>query len=71
MSDWIKWEWSEENPYPESLDTLVYVRFMFHNNWESSQARPVKEWGWVNVWKDKSPNDITHYKLVPHQQDLD
>ena len=24
---WIEWTWSEEKPYPETLDTAVDVRF--------------------------------------------
>lgn len=29
MSDneWIKWEWTEEKPYPETLDTVIEVMF--------------------------------------------
>lgn len=25
--NWIEWIWTEEKPYPESLDTMVEVRF--------------------------------------------
>ena len=24
---WIEWTWTEEKPYPETLDTVVYVKF--------------------------------------------
>lgn len=27
MTDWIKWEWTPEKPYPETLETMVYVKF--------------------------------------------
>lgn len=27
MSNWVGWKWTEEKPYPETLDTMVYVRF--------------------------------------------
>lgn len=27
MTDWIKWNWTPEKPYPETLDTDVFVKF--------------------------------------------
>lgn len=27
MTDWIEWTWTEEKPYPETLDTLIFVRY--------------------------------------------
>lgn len=27
MSEWIEWKWTEEKPYPETLETEVYVKY--------------------------------------------
>lgn len=27
MSNWVRWSWSKEKPYPETLETAVDVRF--------------------------------------------
>lgn len=26
-NNWIEWKWTPENPYPETLETEVYVRY--------------------------------------------
>jgi len=27
MTDWIEWKWTPEKPYPETLETEVYVEY--------------------------------------------
>lgn len=72
MNDgWIEWVWSEEKPYPETLDTLVYVAFtdlegrIDHDN----NGLPVSFWfGSGNLstsnWIPGGYASITHYKLA-------
>lgn len=69
--DWVDWEWTEEKIYPETLDTLVYVR---HRDWTSRQSVPqtVRYWGGDMSDQTKSPwhnlngglYDIVAYKVV-------
>lgn len=59
MSDWIEWKWTEEKPYPETLETKVYVKC--HDGYDECKKKfpssPVGEWHW-------DIDDITHYKLA-------
>jgi len=35
---WIEWNWTEEKPYPETLETLVEVRFGDGGEFESCEV---------------------------------
>lgn len=69
--EWIEWTWTEEKPYPETLETKVYVKFQdgeddTHNN----APETVKFWkdGLTSKWQKANLFDsgalITHYKLA-------
>lgn len=72
-SNWIEWKWTEEKPYPETLDTKVIVKFA--DGWDDSEStvhRTVAWWrgdsedqltsSWHNV--DGLPYDIVAYKVA-------
>ena len=65
---WIEWTWTEEKPYPETLDTVVIVKYA-----DGSEGNPwkVKFWhdaemletsNWYNA--DNSPASIVAYKVA-------
>lgn len=58
MSDWIEWKWTPEKPYPETLETLVDVKF---RNVESEGSDFVKNWDFSSEGDDF---DIIAYKVV-------
>lgn len=66
MSDWIKWEWTKEKPYPETLETDVYVRW--NDGDDDDQVWQVSDWCLrrINFYNPKSSPQyyITHYKVV-------
>lgn len=67
---WIDWKWTEEKPYPETLDTRVHV--MMRDGWNDSKGSPIA----VAFWHDEEPAasnwyqasnagaDIVAYKVV-------
>jgi hypothetical protein len=59
MTEWIEWKWTEENPYPETLETEVFVRLS--SGYEMNHSNSVELWEWDVV--DNS-TDITHYRLA-------
>lgn len=61
MSDWIKWNWTPEKPYPETLETNVFVRFRC--GLESKYSKKV-EVLLKNFESYSDVNDITHYKVI-------
>lgn len=71
MNDgWIEWVWSEEKPYPETLETLVYIKCLSDGYEETYEYDPdtVKFWQDAtlgkNVWEPNHYGSITHYKLA-------
>lgn len=75
MSEWIEWTYTTEKPYPETLDTLVHVRFL--NGDENVRAKPVEYWysaffnpiddpAASNWHQDGKPADIVAYRVVSH-----
>lgn len=69
MSDWIEWNWTEEKPYPETLNTMILTR---HENGISfdtyTDAETVRFWvNGINAFDPEECTDgdlITHYKLA-------
>lgn len=64
---WIEWVWTPEKPYPETLDTMVYVKFRYGE--ESHKPYEVgfyySEFPEYDHWFcAKEDGDITHYKLA-------
>ena len=59
-SEWIEWKWTEERPYPETLETRVHVKFRCGDTDEYFKAQTVSQWG----WEKKEGNPITHYRLA-------
>lgn len=66
----IEWVWTAENPYPETLDTCVYVRFRDGGVTEQPLDMSVQFWhgkgGKDSNWYQagKSPHDIVAYEVV-------
>lgn len=67
MSEWIEWSWTEDKPYPETLDTLVYVKW--GDSYEDKKPRPVSDF----IVEEENCFDsfllpeyiITHYRIAP------
>lgn len=51
---WIEWNWTEEKPYPESLDTKVVV--MFRDGTYNEYCGDTVEW-----WSDERDEDSNWY----------
>lgn len=69
MSEWIDWGWSEDKPYPETLDTLVYVET--RDGWTDyiEFATPVSVRWWYevdNYWDNTRnyPDEIIAYRVA-------
>lgn len=67
MSEWIKWKWTPEKTYPETLETMVLVKFADG----SSDSYPVNVSFWHANGRSSNWNHnvsknaaITHYKVV-------
>lgn len=63
---WIEWVWTAEKPYPETLDTMVYVKF---RKWPDAEVQPVgflwhPENEYDHWFNSDGFGDITHYKLA-------
>lgn len=59
QNNWIEWKWTPENPYPETLETMVDIRWV--NGGEIDSPAPVKYWEWDIQGND---TDITHYRIA-------
>ena len=65
---WIEWTWTEEKPYPETLDTVVYVKFS-DGTYNEYFADTVEWWyderieanNWYN---NEDYGDIVAYRVV-------
>lgn len=75
MSDWIEWRWTPEKPYPETLETEVYVAFtdeVFTDDVRVDHDKnklPVSFWYGEGTpstsnWFPGSYASISHYKVV-------
>lgn len=68
-SNWIEWKWTEEKPYPETLDTRLSM-LRFADGMEQSTISNVELWhadephssNWYNA--DGSPVSIVAYKVA-------
>lgn len=64
--DWIEWTYTDEKPYPETLDTEVIVKF--RDGIVSHEVLGVGVWygdGNNSNWKQLSDDeDIIAYKVV-------
>ena len=58
--NWIKWEWTLENPYPEDLDTWLYVKMYGETDHEAKTFGSLKviDWQWNPLG-----GLITHYAI--------
>lgn len=68
-NDWIEWTWTEEKPYPETLETLVFVKDNTGYDEEELDYDPSTVEFWHighSSWKpsDEDGEVITHYKLA-------
>lgn len=67
-SEWIEWNWTEEKPYPETLETRVDIQFRdgavgintLVRTWFNEQDEV------LNHFKNygDGTDDITHYRLA-------
>lgn len=66
MTAWTLWNYTDDKPYPETMTTIIDVRFSDGDEWHYA---PVKTW-----WSDKtienlykpiegSPDNVTHYRI--------
>lgn len=68
-NNWIEWKWTPEKPYPESLATMVSVKFADGSSDEFSYPVNVSFWYANGKSSNWDPNvskmaAITHYKVV-------
>ena len=67
--EWIEWVWSEEKPYPETLDTLVRIKCL-SDGYEETDNYPADAVSfWMkerlgNIWEPHHHGSITHYRLA-------
>lgn len=66
--DWIEWTWTEEKPYPETLETMVQTRHKggFETmtptsvGWWAHEEHDINSsWKPIDQW-----SKITHYRVV-------
>lgn len=62
MSDWIKWKWTPEKPYPETLDTKV--RAKWSDGEKDYSPLPVRAWKWAFNTPECQELLITHYSIA-------
>lgn len=62
MSEWIEWKWTEEKPYPETLETEIQVKW----NDGDDDDMTWKVVQWENEFKQDTMQRIwiTHYRLA-------
>lgn len=68
-ADWIEWKWTPEKPYPETWETLVYIKCLSDGYEETYEYDPdvVSYWMSVdnkNIWEPNHYGSITHYRLA-------
>jgi len=51
---WIEWTWTDEKPYPETLETTVYVKF--RDGTDTTYHTDTVEW-----WSDERDEDNNWY----------
>lgn len=59
MSDWIEWKWTPEKPYPETLETQMFLRFR-----DGEECL-----GYVKTWFNDEDEVLNHFK--PHEDGPD
>lgn len=62
MNDWIEWVYTPEKPYPETLDTLIYVRH--RNGWED--LTPIH----VGFWYDHEQPEASNWYQGGNEADI-
>lgn len=69
MTDWIEWKYTPEKTYPESLDTLVHVKF--RDDVTVKRGMKVNYWRGMGAddsnWKqgtDTPDDEIIEYKVI-------
>lgn len=69
--DWIEWHWTPEKPYPETLETEVFVAFTDNDIRVIHDKEPLPVSFWfgegtpsTSNWVAGSYASITHYKLA-------
>lgn len=64
---WIEWVWTAENPYPETLDTMVRIKCNDgYKETKDYNPCPIRYWisGYKDIWEPDHFGSITHYKLA-------
>lgn len=66
---WIEWNWTPEKPYPETLETLVYIKCLSDGYVEGDGYYPSEVVYWCNeddkdIWEPNHFGSITHYRLA-------
>lgn len=58
---WIDWEYTDEKPYPETLETLIFARFA--DGYEETPRRnsPIT----VDFWYDENPSNNNFHPETP------
>lgn len=48
MSEWVRWDWSYEKPYPETPETMVRVLLDWEDPEKERNSTPdiVSKWDW-------------------------
>lgn len=57
---WVEWKWTPEKPYPETLETDVWVKLKYGYCDELAPPFLVYDWDWTEI----GDGSITHYKLA-------
>lgn len=68
-NEWIEWNWTQEKPYPETLETLVYTKHNDGNVFsDDGEAEKVGWWHESIIeessWNQSLGGSITHYRLA-------
>lgn len=63
---WVEWTWTEEKPYPESLDTVVDVRYADGSEelYEKVQLSHSTTKEWSSWFPLGDSGDIIAYRVV-------
>ena len=62
MSEWIEWKWTPEKPYPETLETRVWIKLDNVDTDEHTYPSMVKYWEWDDF--ELGNGKITHYRIA-------
>lgn len=68
-NEWIEWNWTPEKRYPETLETLVYIKCLSDGYEEDYRYDPAEIGYWcdeggVDIWEPNHFGSITHYRLA-------